>query len=480
MVAKFDNTNIVLKAPPSLPSTMSNNVLAFQAVRTARTKALDIFENAFTNLKKNTSSTTFCNSDNNNNLVNNDNKTREMVISRLALPFQSDKELREEYVNHLGDLRLGLLLEDADALCGFAAYKHCSNMESLPSIVTASMDRLSLSSNKSLQSNQDLQLLASVTATGKSSMNVDLDIATISSNPKSVVTASFTFVARSSSNYQSVAVPKIKPRNNNQKELILNETGHTRQNLRKEDRATSLNILPPTSEEQAILHELFTTYKPGTTLIKKNFNMKGNNDDNNNGVIIDDMKSKVRYKIRETKMGSINICHPQMRNIHNKVFGGYLMRKAYEIAWTNANLIIGDPNIYLMELDDISFRHPVEIGSILEFQARSVYSTESTLSISVHADVINPQTKEKKRTNTFEFCFSIKDPDDNSLQDNIEIPEIIPRTYEEGIAYLTARRNLINMNNANYNNSRIINLNNVDKDDDVLFDIKHYLTESSL
>ena len=145
MVAKFDNTNTVLKAPPSLPSTMSNNVLAFQAVRTARTKALDIFENAFTNLKKNTSSTTFCNSDNNNNLVNNDNKTREMVISRLALPFQSDKELREEYVNHLGDLRLGLLLEDADALCGFAAYKHCSIMESLPSIVTASMDRLSLS-----------------------------------------------------------------------------------------------------------------------------------------------------------------------------------------------------------------------------------------------------------------------------------------------------------------------------------------------
>ena len=51
-------------------------------------------------------------------------------------------------------------------------------------------------------------------------MNVDLDIATISSNPKSVVTASFTFVARSSSNYQSVAVPKIKPRNNNQKEFF--------------------------------------------------------------------------------------------------------------------------------------------------------------------------------------------------------------------------------------------------------------------
>jgi acyl-coenzyme A thioesterase 9 len=476
-----------------------SKVLAFQAVRTAKTKALDIFENAFTKLKtsKNSAITTTAIDNTIQNNINNNVQApnKNMAISRLALPFQTDVELREEYVNHQGDLRLGLLLEDADALCGFAAYKHCSDMQHLPSIVTASMDRLTLSSNKSLMSNQDLQLLASVTATGTSSMNVDLDIATISHNPKSVVTASFTFVARSSIDYHSVKVPKIVARKDNQREHTLYSNGLERQNLRKKDRATSLNRLPPNTEEQKLLHELFTSYKPGTTLIKRNFNLEDGDTSNNfkQREIVDmerrnksnnrcEVDEIIRYKIRDTKMGSINICHPQMRNIHNKVFGGYLMRKAYEIAWTNANLVIGDPNIYLMELDDISFRHPVEIGSILEFQARSVYSTDATLSISVHADVINPKTKEKKRTNTFEFIFGIKDTnvnvDDNNsyksvTNNSVHIPEIIPRTYEEGIAYLTARRNLNNMNNG----TNLINLDNEEHDDDVLFDVKHYLTK---
>lgn len=32
------------------------------------------------------------------------------------------------------------------------------------------------------------------------------------------------------------------------------------------------------------------------------------------------------------------ICFPFQRNLHNKMFGGYLMRKAYEAAFTNATL----------------------------------------------------------------------------------------------------------------------------------------------
>ena len=118
---------------------MPKTDLAFKAVRSARTKALDIFETAFLNLKQN-------NWQGAEDSVPDETTTRTMSISRLALPFQSDSELREEYINHQGDLRLGLLLEDADALCGFAAYTHCSSMATLPSIVTASMDRLTLSS----------------------------------------------------------------------------------------------------------------------------------------------------------------------------------------------------------------------------------------------------------------------------------------------------------------------------------------------
>ena len=33
---------------------------------------------------------------------------------------------------------------------------------------------------------------------------------------------------------------------------------------------------------------------------------------------------------------NVHICHPQSRNIYGKVFGGFLMRNAFELAWVNA------------------------------------------------------------------------------------------------------------------------------------------------
>ena len=37
-----------------------------------------------------------------------------------------------------------------------------------------------------------------------------------------------------------------------------------------------------------------------------------------------------------TKLKNSIICFPQQRNIHNNIFGGFLMRKGYELAWANA------------------------------------------------------------------------------------------------------------------------------------------------
>ena len=45
-------------------------------------------------------------------------RSRNFEARRLLLPFRSDAQLREEYINHLGSLRLGLLLGDLDAFAG--------------------------------------------------------------------------------------------------------------------------------------------------------------------------------------------------------------------------------------------------------------------------------------------------------------------------------------------------------------------------
>lgn len=43
------------------------------------------------------------------------------------IPFSSDPELREQYINMYGDLRFGKILEDLDALAAEIAYIHVSN-----------------------------------------------------------------------------------------------------------------------------------------------------------------------------------------------------------------------------------------------------------------------------------------------------------------------------------------------------------------
>lgn len=47
---------------------------------------------------------------------------------------------------------------------------------------------------------------------------------------------------------------------------------------------------------------------------------------------------------KDTKIQSVHVTQPQDKNIHNKIFGGYLLRQAYELAYANASLFArGDP-----------------------------------------------------------------------------------------------------------------------------------------
>ena len=38
----------------------------------------------------------------------------------------------------------------------------------------------------------------------------------------------------------------------------------------------------------------------------------------------------------EARLETVELCHPEKRNRSGKVFGGHIMRKAIELAWTSA------------------------------------------------------------------------------------------------------------------------------------------------
>jgi len=168
------------------------------------------------------------------------------------------------------------------------------------------------------------------------------------------------------------------------------------------------------------------------------------------------------------------LCLPQTKNAHGKVFGGYLMKKAYELAFMTAHTVTRRVPICL-EVDDVFFRHPVattyiprthathpplvrggsraqpylyqvEIGSVLQLTSRIVHSDGygpadvPRVSVSVRADVVNVAAGHTTETNTFEFIFTCKDPAPGAeLQ---AVPVLVPKTYEEAMAFLAARRRL--------------------------------------
>ena len=37
----------------------------------------------------------------------------------------------------------------------------------------------------------------------------------------------------------------------------------------------------------------------------------------------------------DTILKNVIICFPEQRNLYDKIFGGFIMRQAYELAWTN-------------------------------------------------------------------------------------------------------------------------------------------------
>jgi len=111
------------------------------------------------------------------------------------------------------------------------------------------------------------------------------------------------------------------------------------------------------------------------------------------------------------------------------------MRLAYELAYTDALLFTRSP-VRFLSLDEISFRKPVPIGSILHLTSHVTCTQRqgeqgSLVHVLVQADVINPFTGSWETTNDFRFTWCSKTQ-----------REVAPKTYEEAIMWMEGRRAL--------------------------------------
>ncbi|KNC51633.1 uncharacterized protein AMSG_12079 [Thecamonas trahens ATCC 50062] len=324
------------------------------------------------------------------------------------LPFASSPALQAKYVNpNARSPRVGKLLELLDAMAGTAAYAHAGmgmydtegDGQRDAFFATASIDRIDLLNHVALD--KDIAIHGCVVWAGSSSMDVRIEVTheVPDGPPIPLMLASFVMVGRSTSDGSAFRVPALIP--SSPLELEWNEAAALKRLRRKAGgRKRTLIAEPPSSAEQEHLHELWAR----RTAAEEN------------------AASRDWTDMTSTALDSTTLTMPQSKNVHSKIFGGYLVRQAFELAYTDALLACKGARPEFRTVSDISFIHPVEIGSVLQFKSLLVHTHEQSLQARVAAIVIDPSTG-------------------NKLDDGIGSPPcVMPYSYEETMLYLAGRR----------------------------------------
>jgi acyl-coenzyme A thioesterase 9 len=62
--------------------------------------------------------------------------------------------------------------------------------------------------------------------------------------------------------------------------------------------------------------------------------------------------------MKDTRLENALICQPQQRNLHGRIFGGFLMHRAFELAFSTAYAFVGQRPCFL-EVDHVDCLKPV-------------------------------------------------------------------------------------------------------------------------
>uniref|UniRef100_A0A915AKY9 HotDog ACOT-type domain-containing protein n=1 Tax=Parascaris univalens TaxID=6257 RepID=A0A915AKY9_PARUN len=342
------------------------------------------------------------------------NESRDSAV----IPLGSEPQIRLQYINFTELVRFGKLLEDLDTFAIWLSYKHNQggNLMGFPRhhpmmIVTAAVDEIHIKPDYDILPTTDIIMEGHVSWVGRSSLEVSMHLSQeIQGSRRDFLSAKFITVSREPSGDRSTPNVPLKTTSPEEEKMV--RKGLAAREIRKLNEERSLMKTPPNDEERHILHNLFLQ-------------------------TIDPQSYSFRHRvlppnhvwIEDAKLKNAVLCFPVDRNVYNKIFGGYLMRLAFELAWCNAAMY-AKGRVKIAAVDDILFRKSVEIGSLLLLSSQVCYTVGNRMELSVNAEVLNVVTDTRVSTNTFYFMFKAEH----------DVPSIVPRSYADGMLFVEAKR----------------------------------------
>lgn len=297
----------------------------------------------------------------------------------------SDETVRKDYLDYTySDVRMGKVLEDLDLLAGAIAMEYAQGPA-----VTAALARLDLIYPIDVLS--DLVLKADLNAVGKSSLELG---ARLESGGHYVASAYFTFVALTEDLTKIKSLPPYEPQT--ETEIRRRDEALARKKDYLQSQSQPLTEANPLGAEQLLTVLRSTEARPMSS----------------------------GYNLEEMQ--------PQNTNILGKVFGGYLMRTAYELAHATVREYSGGIRPILASIDRINFLQPVKIGSLMRFHRTISYVGHSSVNVRIAID----DAEGKQVTNDCYFTFVGMDANFKP----VEMPKVRPTTPEETLIFLAGHQ----------------------------------------
>jgi acyl-CoA hydrolase len=292
-----------------------------------------------------------------------------------------------------GNLRFGLTLETLDKVAEQVALDYANRFVPGVRVVTAAIDSIRV--RRPADVTRDLHFLARINYVGRTSMEVGIRVE--QKNPDThVASCYFTMVARDG--MRSVEIPQLSPVDS--LEVRRAERAIARRARVREQEEAALE--PPQRDEFEMLQRLHREQEtPGFE-----------------GLLVGDLIATSWEQV-----------YLEQENVPHKIFGGYLIHRAYQLAAIHAEELSTHRPV-VAAVNRINFTQPVRIGDKLRYTGRT--------SISVETQIERIGRGERGCDLTNECIFTFVNVDEQ-LNPKV-VRRVFPTTYDEDDRYLAAHR----------------------------------------
>jgi len=327
-----------------------------------------------------------------------------------VLPLNSNETLKRRFMvldePIKANMRFGLLLEVLDKVAEEAALAYVNRFHPEARVVTAAIDNIVVRHVTDIS--RDIHFKARINYVGRSSLEVGIRVEQPGGGPvQHIASCYFTMVARSGHGEEAVSV--TLPGLDYQGELEKQRADKALQRRQEYKQQQAALREPPSREEFQMLTDLHSAQdEPGF-----------------NGLLVDKLTADAWERM-----------YPEQENVPKKIFGGYLIRRAFELSSVCSEQVAPNRAI-LAAVNRINFFHPVRMGDTLHYTTRVVYTNDSFICVEANIERISRDKTTKALSNSCLFTFVNVDAELNRQP----VPVVYPTNYGEDARYLMAHRN---------------------------------------